>query len=101
VTPAQMDRVVRTYRGCPGGEVRYSASADLAVIRYPPAARHCSPWFLRREGGRWTLDLAATQQAIRFNHRNQWRMPDPNDHVYAFAFADWRFDQHGFPITDR
>jgi uncharacterized protein len=101
MTPAQMDSVVRTYRSCPGGEVRYGDGADLAVIRYAPAARHCSPWFLKREGGRWTLDLAATQRVIRFNHRNQWRMPDPDGHAYAFAFADWRFDRHGFPIELR
>jgi uncharacterized protein len=98
MTPAQMDQVVRTYRACRHGEVRYSGSGDLAVIRYAPAARQCSPWFLRREGGRWTLDLTATQRVIRFNHRNQWRMPDPGGHAYAFAFADWRFDRHGFPI---
>ena len=98
MTPAQMDSVVRTYRACGAGEVRYGGSGDLAVVRYAPDARQCAPWFLRREGGRWTLDLAATQRVIRFNHRNQWRMPDPDGHVYAFAFADWRFDRHGFPI---
>jgi uncharacterized protein len=101
MTPAQMDSMVRTYRGCPGGDVRYSDSGDLAVIRYTPAARQCAPWFLRREGGRWTLDLAAAGRIIRFNHRNQWRMPDPDGHPYAFAFADWRFDHHGFPIESR
>jgi uncharacterized protein len=101
MTPAQMDNVVRTYRSCGGGEVRYGARGDLAVIRYAPAAHQCAPWFLRREGGRWTLDLAAAGQVIRFNHRNQWRMPDPDDHAYAFGFADWRFDRKGFPIGPR
>jgi uncharacterized protein len=101
MTPAQMDSVAGTYRGCPGGEVRHSAGSHLAVVRYPPTARRCSPWFLRREGGRWTLDLAAAQRLIRFNHRNQWRLPDPDGHPYAFAFADWRFDRHGFPMADR
>lgn len=101
MTPGQMDNVAETYRGCPGGEVRYGAGSDLAVVRYPATARRCSPWFLRREGGRWTLDLAAAQRLIRFNHRNQWRMPDPDGHPYVFAFADWRFDRHGFPMADR
>ena len=101
MTPAQMDSVVRTYRGCQGGEVRYGPGAELAVIRYAPSARHCSPWFLRREDGRWTLDLATTQRLIRFNHRNEWRMPDPEGHAYGFAFADWRFDRNGFPIEPR
>lgn len=101
MTAAQMDRVVRTYRGCGDGEVRYGDRGDLAVIRYAAAKRHCSPWFLRREGGRWTLDFIAAQQIVRFNHRNQWRMPDPDGHAYAFAFSDWRFDRHGFPIELR
>jgi uncharacterized protein len=101
MTPAQMDSVVRTYRACRDGEVRYSGSGDLAVIRYAPAARRCSPWFLRRERGGWTLDLVATQRVIRFNHRNQWRMPDPDGHPYAFAFAEWRFDRQGFPVAGR
>jgi hypothetical protein len=56
---------------------------------------------LRREGGRWALDLAAAGQVIRFNHRNHWRMPDPDGHAYAFAFTDWRFDRHGFPTVER
>lgn len=101
MTPAQMDSVVRTYRGCRRGEVRYGAGAELAVIRYTPAARQCAPWFLRREEGRWTLDLAAPQRVLRFNHRNEWRMPDSESHAYAFAFTDWRFDRHGFPIETR
>jgi uncharacterized protein len=98
MTPAQMDSVVRTYRGCPDGEVRYGHRGDLAVIRYPPAARRCAPWFLTRERGHWCLDLTAAQRLVRFNHRNHWRMPDPAGHPYAFAFADWRFDGQGFPI---
>ena len=99
MTPAQMDSVARTYRSCPGGEVRYSPRGDLAVVRYAPASRQCAPWFLTRDSGRWALDLTATQRVIRFNHRNQWRMPDPGGHPYAFGFADWRFDRHGFPVV--
>ena len=101
MTPAQMDSVVRIYAGCPGGEVRFGAGGELAAIRYAPWARQCAPWFLRREKGRWMLDLAATQRVVRFNHRNQWRMPDPENHAYAFAFADWRFDRNGFPLEPR
>ena len=101
MTPAQMDNVARTYRGCRGGEVRFGDRGDLAVLRYGPAERRCAPWLLRRENGRWTLDLATAGQAIRFNHRNEWRMPDPDGHSYAFGFADWRFDREGFPIGPR
>jgi precorrin-6B methylase 2 len=99
MTPAQMDGVARAYRNCPDGEVRYHDRGDLAVVRYPPAARQCAPWFLTRKRGRWSLDLTVAQRVVRFNHRNHWRMPDPAGHPYAFAFADWRFDGRGFPIA--
>jgi uncharacterized protein len=101
VTPAQMDDVARSYSKCRDAETRYSDGGDLAVIRYAAGDRQCAPWFLRRQATRWVLDLTTSQQAVRFNHRNQWRFADPDGHAYAFAFADWRFDRHGFPVVGR
>lgn len=101
MTPAQMDNVAHSYRKCRGAETRYSDGGDLAVIRYAAANRQCAPWFLRRQDARWALDLMASQEAVRFNHRNQWRFADPDHHTFAFAFADWRFDRQGFPIDGR
>jgi uncharacterized protein len=97
MTPAQMDSVAGTYGRCTPEAPRLDAAATRAVIRYPPAARRCAPWFLVREDGAWRLDLATMQSAIRFNHRNEWRFAERDRHPFAFAFADWRFDQHGFP----
>ncbi len=42
------------------------------------------------------LDVAAMHRWIGFNHQNQWHFKTP-DHPYRFAFADLRFDAHGFP----
>jgi uncharacterized protein len=101
MTPAQMDSVARSRARCSSGETRHNGQSDRAVVRYDAAERQCAPWFLRRDGGRWTLDLVTSQRAVRFNHRNQWRFIDPRGHAYAFAFSDWRFDRHGFPVADR
>jgi hypothetical protein len=32
---------------------------------------------------------------IGYNHVNQWRF-ERRDHPYAFAFSDFRLDDHGF-----
>ena len=100
ITPAQMDMVTRTYAKCRGGETRLGPSGGRAVIRYPIELRQCAPWFLVRERGDWRLDLAASQSALRFNHRNEWRLADAAD-GYRFAFDDWRFDRNGFPLARR
>lgn len=97
ITRGQMDHVVKTYRQCSDPETIYHGAGNLAVIRYGIGDRSCAPWLLRLEDGHWLLDLAASQQALRFNHRNQWRF-EHRDHAYAFGFRDWRFDRHGFPV---
>ena len=97
LTPAQMDNLVRTYRRCHAEPPRSAPGGGFAVIRYPPAERACAPWFFRRIGGRWALDLTMMQGAIRFNHSNFWRFDMSARHPYRFAFEDWRFDRHGFP----
>jgi hypothetical protein len=88
VTRAQMDNLVRTYRGCPPPEQRQQDG--FAVLRYPAAARTCSPWLLEQgPGGHWQLDLLAMQRAFRFDTRNEWRVADARAlGGYAFAFPD-------------
>jgi uncharacterized protein len=95
ITPAQMDNVARSYDGCTVDAVRIAR--DVAVVRYRAGQRLCAPYFLRREGGAWRLDLATLSSAIRFNHENQWRFRTPLPDDYAFAFEDWRIDRNGFP----
>jgi uncharacterized protein len=100
ITPAQMDAVVRTYARCRDAETSFGRGGERAVVRYPIEQRQCAPWFLVREGAAWQLDLASAQRALRFNHRNEWRLVDATLH-YGFAFEDWRFDRNGFPIASR
>ncbi len=97
VTPAQMDNVVRSYRGCPTDRSQANPSGNRAVIRYRIADRGCSPFFFRLEGGRWRLDLTMMQRAIRFGRNNSWHFAGEPPVDYAFAFSDWAFDRNGFP----
>ena len=98
MTRAQMDNVVSTYRGCGVATERRDVADTLAVLRYPIKDRQCSPWFLRRAGNDWQLDLTMMQKAIRFGRDNSWRLLPGAPHPYEFAFEDWRFDGNGFPV---
>jgi uncharacterized protein len=95
LTPAQMDNVVRTYRDCMVDGVR--THGDVAVVRYRVDQRRCAPYFLRREGQAWKLDLAMLSAAVRFNHENQWHFASSQPDEFSFAFEDWRVDDRGFP----
>ena len=97
MTPAQMDNIVRTYRSCTAEEAKLAPDGRRAVIRYPPAERQCSPWFLAIEQEGWKLDFTLMQGAIRFGRDNSWRFADGVPGTYAFAFGDWSFDSNGFP----
>lgn len=97
MTPAQMDNLVRTYRRC--GAATERRNGEYAVLRYQPSGRACAPWFFRREGELWLLDLTMMRDTIRFGRDNSWRLVPGADHPYGFAFENWRFDADGFPIT--
>jgi uncharacterized protein len=96
-TPAQMDNILRTYERCHPHTVKIGPAAVHAVIRYPADQRRCSPWFFVREGGKWRLDLAVMQRAVRFGRDNSWRFGGAIPTSYEFAFRDWKFDRYGFP----
>lgn len=98
VTRAQMDSVLRTYRRCHPETAKIDAAGQYAVIRYPASQRVCSPWFFVREREKWRLDLAVMQRSIRFGRDNSWRFGGKVPTRFAFAFRDWKFDRHGFPL---
>jgi len=101
ITRAQMDSVVKTYRRCNAEPKKTSPNGRLAVLRYPIAQRACAPFFFQKVDGDWALDLTMMQQAIRFGRTNAWHFDLSVDHPYRFAFADWRFDENGFPAGAR
>jgi len=97
VTPAQMDHLVSTYRGCRLDATQINTAGKLAVIRYAIDDRVCAPFFFRKVADLWRLDLTMMQSAIRFGRSNAWHFVPGKPHPYTFAFTDWSFDRHGFP----
>lgn len=95
VTDAQQDNERRTLEAN-FGQGQVLQRDGRAVIRFPVAQRGAAPYFLVRGKDGWMLDFASMSILVGFNHRNQWHMRSL-DHPFMFAFADWRFDQHGFP----
>jgi uncharacterized protein len=103
MTTAQMDNLVKAYRGCRPSETFVDPGGRRAVIRYPIDRRQCSPWFFVIEDGAWRLDLATQQKVVGFGRDNSWHL-NPKASVgspYRFAFDDWVFDGNGFPVRQR
>ncbi len=95
VTDAQQDNELRGLQNALS-RAEVLEEGALAVIRFPAEDRQASPYLLRRDDGGWRLDFAAMSRLVGFNHKNQWFFRS-RDHNFMFAFADWRFDRHGFP----
>jgi uncharacterized protein len=85
LTPGQMDAVARAYRECRAEPVRSDHGGSRAVLRYPVEERHCAPWLLVREQGRWRLDLMTVRRVVRFGAGNQWHFTAGEPHPYEFA----------------
>jgi uncharacterized protein len=88
MTPAQMDNLVRTYRGCQPEAPIFDPKRSRAVIRYPDSQRSCAPFFFQRVDADWLLDLTMMQRAIRFDAANAWHFVPHADHPYRYAFED-------------
>jgi hypothetical protein len=103
ITRAQMDNAVKSARDCTRQTEQQFSRADLAVIRYPAAARGCPPWMFVREGQEWHLDLASMNRLLGFGRKNQWHFhrSQLDDNEYEFAFQDWSLDRNGYPIIAR
>jgi hypothetical protein len=59
-------------------------NGSLAVVTFPGSTR-VPPYFLRRSGAGWTMDLAATARIIGFDRNNRWYVRQ-KDNEFAFAF---------------
>jgi hypothetical protein len=57
---------------------------DFAVIQFS-GSRRVPPYFFRKRGDAWTIDLSAASRLIGFDHLNQWCIRDKNSE-FSFAF---------------
>ena len=98
VTDGQQDNELRSLeRAVPEKVI---IAGEYAVIRYPVGQRTQAPYFLKKGADGWMLDFWTMSQVLQMNHENNYHFKRL-DHPYRFAFADWQFDQNGFPVVSR
>jgi uncharacterized protein len=56
---------------------------DLALLSFP-GSRRVPPYFFRKRGAGWMIDLSAMQRVIGFDQVNQWYVRDPHS---EFSFG--------------
>ena len=103
VTDINQNNEYRFINQCTKGrEVRFSSDHQYAVaMNHPVKERTCSPYFFKKERGKWTLDIATMAKVLRFNAPMQWHfdMAKKNEVMdnYNFAFKGLHFDNNGYP----
>lgn len=95
---AGQDHIARLYDGATPTVRREGERAAVVFLDDPDHL--LAPWFFHRTGSGWQLDGGMYPDVIGYNHRNQWFFRR-RDHAYIFAFADFRFDRHGFAFYQR
>ena len=87
-------------------EIRYSSNHQYSVaMNHPVKERTCSPYFFKKEHGKWTLDIATMAKVLRFNAPMQWHF-DMVKKIeimgnYEFAFAGLNYDKNGYPYLPK
>jgi len=107
VTDINQDNEVHNVAPCRKAyETLYDTGEDHAVAAVRPYDQHrkCSPYFFKKEGGKWKLDIATMAKTLRFNADMQFHF-DMNERLkgegmyYAFAFDGYGFDRNGYPFV--
>ena len=107
VTEINQDHEVHNLAPClDRQEILYDSDRTHAVLAVRPydKYRKCSPYFFKKEDGRWKLDIASMAQMLRFNKDMLWHF-DTKKRLkgegiyYAFAFDGYWLDRHGYPHT--
>ena len=109
VTTINQDNEVRFLSPClPKQTTLYGEDGEHAVIAALPydKQRTCSPYFFKKEEGKWRLDIATMARMLRFNTQMAFHF-DPRERLrgegiyYAYAFDGYAFDANGYPYTPR
>ena len=109
VTDINQDHEVENIAKCLNlHEVLYSGDVSHAVLAVTPYDKHrtCSPYFFKKEQGKWKLDIASMAQMLRFNssmqmHFDKEKRLEDEGMYYAFAFDGYGFDKNGYPFTPK
>jgi uncharacterized protein len=89
-------------------ETLYDTDMSHAVLAVRPydTNRKCSPYFFKKEQGKWKMDIATMAQILHFNQNMQFHFDMKNRlrgeaMYYSFAFDGYGFDNNGFPFTPK
>ena len=105
VTDINQDHEVHNIAPCkPYYETLYDTTDTHAVLAARPYDKHrtCSPYFFKKEEGKWKLDIATMAQTLRFNAQMQFHFDmgkrlEKEGKYYAYAFDGYYFDGNGYP----
>ena len=106
VTEINQDHEVHNLAPCTEKmEELYDSSRTHAVLAVKPYEenRKCSPYFFKKEQGRWKLDIATMAQILRFNQNMQFHFDkekrlEGEAIYYAYAFDGIGLDKNGYPF---
>ena len=107
VTDINMNNEYRFINQCnKGREFRYSENHQYAVaMNHPVKERTCSPYFFKKERGKWTLDISTMSKVLRFNGPMQWHFDMAKKFEimsnYEFAFVGLYYDKNGYPFISK
>jgi len=109
VTDINQDHEVENISKCLNlHETLYDMYDTHAVLAVRPYDKHrtCSPYFFKKEQGKWKLDIATMAQTLRFNQPMQWHFDmqkrlQGEGIYYAYAFDGYTFDDNGYPFPPK
>lgn len=105
VTEINQDNEVKFLSPCMDNKKTYYSQDDnyAVMLNDPVERRKCSPYFFKKEQGKWKLDFATMSRILRFNVDMLWHF-DKKERLkgegiyYAFAFDGLTFDKNGYPF---
>ena len=105
VTDINQDNEVHNIMPClPDYDTLYDSKHNHAVLAVLPYDKHrtCSPYFFKKEDGKWKLDIATMAQSLRFNaqmafHFDKKKRLQKEGKYYAYAFDGYWLDRYGYP----
>ncbi len=105
VTEINQNNEIRFITQCKSHyETLYDTTNTHAVIAVRPYDKYrtCSPYFFKKEEGKWKLDIATMAQILRFNtkmevHFDKQKRLQKEGKYYAFAFDGYWLNKNGYP----
>lgn len=105
LTDINQNNEVRFLSPCMGNKKTFYSSDDnyAVMLNDPVNDRTCSPYFFKKESGKWKLDFATMSRTLRFNVEMLWHF-DKKERLkgegmyYAFAFDGLQFNKDGYPF---